>query len=58
MKSWMNKQSLEVPAICILTQTASEVSAYYRQLFHDFDLFFVTYKQKNSEAIAFLPNST
>jgi hypothetical protein len=58
MKSWMNKQSSEVPKICILTQTASEVSAYYRQLFQDFDLFFVTYRQKNSKAIAFLPNST
>lgn len=44
--------------ICILTQTASSLPDYYYSIFQDFDLFFITFKEKNSNAIDFLPNST
>jgi len=44
--------------ICILTQTASDISDYYKFFFKGLDLFFVTFKEKNSKAIDFLPSST
>lgn len=46
------------PRVCVLTQTASQLPAYYREFFNGFDLFFITFKQENPDAIAFLPEST
>lgn len=54
----MDNSALSAPRLCVLTQTASDVRPYYRQLFEGFDLFFVTFKQKNPEAVDFLPGST
>jgi hypothetical protein len=44
--------------ICFLTQTASDISAYYKEFFKGQDLFFVTFKKENPNAVAFLPKST
>lgn len=54
----MDNSASSSPSLCILTQTASEVRPYYRQFFEGLDLFFVTFKQRNSEAVDFLPGST
>ncbi len=54
----MDNSILSAPRLCVLTQTASEVRPYYRQLFEGFDIFFVTFKEKNPEAVDFLPGST
>ncbi|OAQ38611.1 hypothetical protein A5893_14460 [Pedobacter psychrophilus] len=44
--------------ICILTQTAVDLSDFYKTFFKGYDLFFVTFKEKNRKAIDFLPSST
>jgi hypothetical protein len=44
--------------ICYLTQTASDISDYYKDFFKGKDLFFITFKYPNSNAIGFLPKST
>lgn len=44
--------------ICYLTQTATDISDYYKDFFKGKDLFFLTFKAPNSNAIAFLPKST
>ncbi|RZK36519.1 MAG: hypothetical protein EOO61_10235 [Hymenobacter sp.] len=44
--------------ICILTQTATDIPDYYKDFFRDKDLFFITFKKHNAQAIAFMPNST
>ena len=54
----MDNSTLSAPRLCVLTQTASEARPYYRQLFEGFDTFFVTFKEKNPEAVDFLPGST
>lgn len=46
------------PSICILTQTAEALSPYYQEFFAGLDLFFITYKQPNADAIDYLPKST
>lgn len=54
----MATRTIKPPRICVLTQTASELPAYYREFFQGFDLFFITFKQENPDALAFLPQST
>lgn len=54
----MNNSRQGPPTLCVLTQTASEVRPYYREFFAGLDLFFVTYKEENPEAVDFLPGST
>lgn len=54
----MHNQKLAPPKVCVLTQTASDLPPYYRQFFAELDVFFVTFKQKNPEAVDFLPGST
>ncbi len=54
----MAKQTTAEPSLCVLTQTASDIRPYYRRLFEGFDIFFVTFKQKNPEAVDFVPGST
>lgn len=44
--------------ICILTQTATDISDAYKEFFQGKDLFFLTFKQPNEQALAFLPKST
>jgi hypothetical protein len=44
--------------ICILTQTAVDISDYYKDFFRGRDIFFVTFKQENPNALAFMPRST
>lgn len=44
--------------ICYLTQTATDISDFYKEFFKGQDLFFVTFKKPNPNAVAFLPNST
>ena len=44
--------------ICVLTQTATDISDYYKDFFRGYDLYFVTFKKENSNAVDFLPNST
>lgn len=44
--------------ICFLTQTASDISDYYKSFFKDKDLYFVTFKKENDNALAFIPHST
>lgn len=54
----MNNQETAWPRVCVLTQTASEVRPYYREFFAGLDFYFVTFKQKNPDAVDFLPGST
>lgn len=44
--------------ICFLTQTATDISDYYKEFFRDKNLFFVTFKTPNNNAVAFMPKST
>lgn len=44
--------------ICILTQTATDISDSYKEFFKGKDLFFVTFKKPNDKAVAFVPGST
>lgn len=44
--------------ICFLTQTAHDISDYYKKFFRDKDLFFITFKTPNSNALGFFPKST
>lgn len=44
--------------ICILTQTATDISDDYKKFFEGKDLFFVTFKTPNDRALAFMPKST
>ncbi|MCM0758029.1 hypothetical protein M7775_05490 [Sporomusa sphaeroides DSM 2875] len=44
--------------ICILIQTATDLSNYYKQLFVEYDIYFITFKRYNAQAIDFMPNST
>lgn len=44
--------------ICFLTQTASDVSDYYKKFFLGKDLFFVTFKNPNDKAVDYVPKST
>lgn len=44
--------------ICFLTQTATDVSSYYKEFFAGHDLFFLTFKTENERAVAYLPKST
>jgi hypothetical protein len=44
--------------ICILTQTAVDLSGLYKTFFKDYEVFFITFKEKNNKAIDFLPSST
>ena len=44
--------------ICFLTQTATDVSAFYKEFFKDQDLFFLTFKSVNDQAVAHLPKSS
>jgi hypothetical protein len=44
--------------ICFLTQTATDISEEYKEFFRDKDLFFVTFKAPNPNALAFAPKST
>ena len=44
--------------ICILTQTAEDISDCYKSFFKDFDIYFVTFKTYNPKAIDFLPKSS
>lgn len=44
--------------ICILTQTATDISDAYKAFFRGHDLFFVTFKKPNDKAVAFMPGST
>jgi len=44
--------------ICFLTQTASDISDYYKSFFKGKDLYFVTFKKENDNALAFVPRST
>lgn len=44
--------------MCFLTQTASDISDYYKSFFKGFDLFFITFKTPNERAVAYLPNSS
>ncbi|RZK30237.1 MAG: hypothetical protein EOO61_19535 [Hymenobacter sp.] len=44
--------------ICFLTQTATDISAEYKKFFRNKDLFFVTFKQSNEQALAYVPKST
>lgn len=44
--------------ICILTQTATDLSDAYKEFFRGKNLFFVTFKKPNDKAIAFMPGST
>ncbi len=44
--------------ICILTQTATDISDYYKGFFEGYDLYFVTFKTPNKNAVDFLPKST
>ncbi len=46
------------PSVCVLTQTASDISSYYRNVLQSFDLYFITYKTPHKDAICFLPDST
>lgn len=44
--------------ICVLTQTATDISDYYKQFFKGKDLSFVTFKTPNDNALAYVPKST
>lgn len=44
--------------VCFLTQTATDISDYYKDFFKGKDLFFITFKTQNPDAIGFLPKST
>jgi hypothetical protein len=44
--------------ICILTQTAHDLSDYYKSFFQNTDIYFVTFKTPNKNAVDFLPNSS
>lgn len=44
--------------ICFLTQTASDISPFYKEYFKHLDLFFITFKKFNPSAVGFYPNST
>lgn len=44
--------------ICYLTQTATDISDFYKEFFKGQDLFFVTFKTPNPNALAFVPKST
>lgn len=44
--------------ICILTQTATDISDDYKKFFRGKDLFFITFRTPNDKAVTFLPNST
>ncbi len=54
----MHIQKSTSPKVCVLTQTASAIRPYYRQFFAGMDLHFVTFKEKNPDAVDFLPGST
>jgi hypothetical protein len=44
--------------ICFLTQTATDISKEYKRFFQGENLFFVTFKQPNEQALAYVPKST
>jgi len=44
--------------ICFLTQTAHDISDYYKEFFNKYDLFFITFKTANPLAVDFVPKST
>lgn len=44
--------------ICYLTQTGNDISDYYKDFFKGKDLYFVTFKTPNPNAVAFVPKST
>lgn len=44
--------------ICFLTQTANDISDFYKEFFKDQDLFFLTFKTVNERAVAYLPKSS
>jgi len=44
--------------LCILTQTATDISDYYKSFFNGLDVFFVTFKEENPSAVDFIPKST
>jgi hypothetical protein len=44
--------------VCFLTQTATDISPFYKEFFKGHDLFFITFKTPNPNAIGFFPKST
>lgn len=44
--------------ICFLTQTATDISDYYKEYFKNEDLYFITFKKENPNAVGFLPKSS
>ena len=53
-----SKSNSSEPRVCVLTQTASNLSLYYRKFFRDFETYFLTFETPNKDAIDFLPGST